>query len=273
MKGRHWNALTGMVVLIFAMVPLAQGQAFSAARRISVLGATSMLPMLQAEIPVWERHHPGYSVALAGGGSLAGLMEVSRGHVDLGLSDIPMPQNIGRMGVRSVILGKMPIVFIVNTAARVHDVNFHTLQAILEGRITHWNQIGGSRLPIIVVTRPTSSGARYMVNRQILQGRAITGYSLVQLSNGAVLRTVRETPGAIGYIEASYLMPNVSTLSINHVSYTASNAAHWPYYAEPSLLIKRGAPTMVSKFVRFLKTRPLTRYGIYPLPLRHRTRG
>ncbi|AEJ39691.1 phosphate binding protein [Sulfobacillus acidophilus TPY] len=249
-----WGAVLGMA--------LAPGEP----AHITIVGATSCLSYIKAVLPDFERDHPGVTVAVAGGGSVAGLIEAGRGRADLGLSDIPPePQWTGGISMTSYPLGRLPILFVVNRADGVQHVTEAQLRGLLGGTIRRWNQLGGRSWPVIVVSRPLASGARYVVEHRILQGRPMSSHALIELSNGALLRAVAETPGAIGYVEGPQVIPHIIRLRVNGQTFSTQHPLRWPYFATPRLYARTPVSNLVRSLARYLTTRPQrVQFGIYP---------
>lgn len=240
------------------------GPARPARQHLTIMGATSVLPYIKVEVARWQAHHPQYSVAVSGGGSIAGLMELGQGHVSIAVSDLPpKPQWVDY--VQKYPLGSLPILFVANRQAGVQSIDRRQLSAVFSGTITKWDQVGGARRPIIVVTRPLASGARAVVESQLLRGRSFTRQALVQLSNGAVVRTVLDTPGAIGFVEGGRALSGLLLLTVGKAQPATSTRASWPYMAHPALYVRPNAPSVVKRLANYLATRPQRRqYGIVP---------
>lgn len=236
-----------------------------ASRSLSVMGATSLVPYVKSRVSLWERFHPTEQVVVAGGGSIAGLIGVSRGRVDIGMSDIRPPSGLVSQPLESVPVGRMPILFIVNPKAGVKGLSLSQLQAVLTGRVTNWAGVGGSNLPIVVVTRPSASGSRAVVEADVILHRRFSPMALVQLSNGAVVRTVEDTPGAIGFVEAGFRKPGVVSLAVAGHRFDVRTAKHWPFNAYPRLYLRASRLGRVWRLAKFLgNPQNAWRYGIYP---------
>ena len=116
--------------------------------------------------------------------------------------------------------------------------------------------MGGPDLEVMVVSRQQSSGSRATIVETVLGGEGdITPQALVQDSNGKVLTTVQYTPGAIGYVDASYYRPSkVKALALDGVTYSqeAVLAGQWPIYAYEYMYTK-GEPTgLTAAFLDFV---------------------
>lgn len=212
----------------------------SSPHHYTIVGSTSILPFLRRSAEAWQSAHPGDTVALAGGGSVAGVVEVSQGRADIGVSDIPVrPQWTGNRELVSYPLGHLPILFIAHSGVGVSQVSHQALGEILTGKVSSWRQVGGHSVPIIVMTRPLASGALWVVSSQVLHRRRISPHAVVQLSNGAMLAAVRETPGAIGFIEAGRVPEQVQVLGVGGHQFSCQTIRAWPYYATPTLYVQK----------------------------------
>ncbi|MEU1802279.1 substrate-binding domain-containing protein [Streptomyces sp. NPDC019937] len=106
---------------------------------------------------------------------------------------------------------------VVNKDVRVSDLSLDDLRRLYSGRIANWNQLpGGPDLPVRLVSRDAKSGTRGVLESRVLERNEIsrtsdncrapkfTGDTVVRCeldSTGEVLKTVANTPGAIGYAE------------------------------------------------------------------------
>ncbi|CAB1129726.1 protein of unknown function [Candidatus Hydrogenisulfobacillus filiaventi] len=231
---------------------------------LRVMGATSLVPYLQAVIPAFERQRPGVRVSLSAGGSFAGLEAVRRGQVEAGLSDLPVPEGPAWRGLRALPLGCLAVVPIVHPRLGLRRLSAGQLAAVLEGRVRNWREVGGPDLPVVVVVRPRASGARAVLE----EGLHLRGFSpraVVQLSNGAVARTVQETPGAVGFVEAPFVRPGVQVLDVGPYHYGGDGP--WPFQARLALVARRPVAPEVAELAAFAASWPgRAAYGIRACP-------
>lgn len=234
-------------------------------RHLSIVGATSSLAYLRAAVSGWERLNPGVTVSISGGGSVAGLVEVSHGRADVGVSDVPPESRwIGGTALKATPLGRLPILFIAHSDVGIGRLTKSQLRAVLSGKIRSWAELGGSRSMVIVMTRPISSGALNVVEKRVLAGNPLSRKAIVELSNGAMLAAVRETPGAVGFLETGIIPRGVATLEVGGTRFRSDAAQRWPYFAETALYVRPDAGQPVQSLVQYLASRPYRRdFGLY----------
>lgn len=225
---------------------------------ITVMGATSLMAYARSVIQGWAGRHPDVRVALAGGGSWAGWHALIRGTAAIALSDLAFD---APPGVAERVIGRLPVLFVVHPGTGVPPLDVARLRALFTGRVSNWRDLGGRRLPVVVVGRQPGSGAREVVGHTLTLG-ARPYADVIQLSNGAVARTVAETPGAVGYVEGSRMWPGVDVLAVAGRSF-ADPA--WPFVAYPRVYYRRSADGPVAALAAALATSPSRpRFGIFP---------
>ena len=192
---------------------------------ITASGSTALAPLVKAIALKYESHCSGATISVHLGGSKTGLANVEAGSVDIGDSDIPAASNQSDLvdhQVAVVIFG-----VIVNTDVTLTNLTTAQLKQIYSGHVQNWSALGGPNLPIIVVSRPASSGTRTTFQKYVLGGSEIVSgpASLNSDTTGTVVTEVGQTSGAIAYAATGLVQgkSNVTLLSIDGVAPTATN--------------------------------------------------
>ena len=168
---------------------------------LTAAGSTALAPLVQAVAKDYQAKCSGANITVNLGGSGVGLASAENGSVQIGNSDV-----FKKTGQEDLVDHQVAVViFTVVINSKVTGVtNLTTAQikGIYSGSIKNWNQVGGPNLPIVVVSRPTTSGTRATFQSYVLGGpETITGpTSLVTDSTGTVATEVNQTAGAIGYV-------------------------------------------------------------------------
>jgi len=188
---------------------------------IKISGSTTVLPIVQKAADQYMVTHPDADIQISGGGSGVGIQAIGAKTVDIGMSS---------REVTSAEMAKYPS-FVVTTVAQdgiaivanpVNTIPYITLDQaknIYLGKITKWSEITGADVPntnnqIVVVGRDSASGTRSYFDETILAKKTPTSKMLEKNSNGAVLQTVAQTPGSIGYVSIGFVTNDVKALPI-----------------------------------------------------------
>src|SRR5947209_230046 len=167
---------------------------------ITAAGSTALAPLVQAVARDYQGKCSGANITVNLGGSGSGLSQAEAGNIDIGNSDI-----FKKSGMDDLVDHQVAVVIftmVINSKVTgVTNLTTDQLKGIYSGKITNWKDAGGPNLPIVVVSRPASSGTRATFQTYILGGpETISGPSdLTTDSTGTVVKNVQQTAGAIGY--------------------------------------------------------------------------
>ena len=189
--------------------------------KISASGSTALLPLLKPAQEDFQNKNAKVTVNVAGGGSFTGMNQVAEGSVQIGNSDVNLPDEYKDKGLVDHKVVVEPFVFITNKENKVTNLSQEQIVGILTGKITNWKEVGGDDQQITLIHRAKSSGSRATISEVVLKGKEFTDNAVIQDSNGAVRAAISSTPGAVGYVDAPYADDTVKTLDFNGVKYSA----------------------------------------------------
>ena len=222
--------------------------------KISASGSTALLPLLKPAQEAFQDKYKDVTVNVAGGGSFTGMNQVAEGSVDIGDSDVNLPDEYKDKGLVDHKVVVEPFVFIVDKANKVDNLTKDQVIGILTGKITNWKEVGGDDQKITLIHRAKSSGSRATISDVVLKGANFTDDAVIQDSNGAVRAAIASTPGAIGYVDAPYADDSVKVLKFDGVEYSAQNIidGKYPIYGYGHMY-KKGEPTgAVKAFIDYI---------------------
>lgn len=221
---------------------------------ITAVGASALQPLVEAGAEEFMMENPGVQITVQGGGSGQGLTQISQGAVDIGNSDLFAeekdidPANLVDNKVCAVGMGP-----VVNKDVTVDNVTKAQLKDIFQGKITNWNEVGGSDMPIVVINRASGSGTRATFEAFALDGEDPMT-SQEQDNSGTVVSMVSETPGAISYLAFSYYDDKTKALSIDGVKPEAKNVYDnsWFIWSYEHMYITKDATDVTKAFVEYM---------------------
>jgi len=109
------------------------------------------------------------------------------------------------------------IAIVVNPKNGIESISLDDVAGIYLGTITKWSEIApgamtGTSDTIVVIGRDSASGTRSYFDEEILKKQTPAPAMLEKNSNGAVLQTVAQTPGSIGYVSIGFVSNDVKAL-------------------------------------------------------------
>ena len=227
------NAFNPKRMLLTALSVVALAGVASAAD-ISGAGATFPYPIYSKWFTEYSASHGSVQINYQAIGSGAGIRQVTSGTVDFGASDGPMTdEQIASSKVKiqhvPTVLGAVVPIYNLQGVGSGLKFSPDVLADIYLGKITSWNDARiakdnpGAKLPsteIFVVHRSDGSGTSYIFTDYLSKvsadwksgpgtGTAISWpRGLGAKNNQGVAGMVRQTPGAIGYVELIYALQN-----------------------------------------------------------------
>jgi phosphate transport system substrate-binding protein len=207
------------------------GAAAASAEPVSGAGSSAAAPVYRAWASAYGQTQPGFQLAYQPVGSSAGLKAARARSVGFGASDVAPPEkdltNDALVLVPTFVTGAVPIVNLPKVGNGKLRLSGEVLAAIFQGEITRWNApeiqklnpgLALSDLPIKPVVRSDGSGTTYYVTDYLSKispawkeksgAKAAIDwpatFTAVKGSDG-VSKTVRDTAGAIGYIDFDYV--------------------------------------------------------------------
>ncbi len=206
------TVLVSIIALAFAI----NGQA----QRIK--GSDTMLPLSQKEAEVYMKNTGGSKVTVTGGGSGVGIAALIDGTTDLAQSSrkIKMDEKLklqdAGVTYKEVIAAYDALAVVVHPSNSVGQLTREQLEGIFTGKIKNWKEVGGEDLKIIVYSRETSSGTYEFFKDNVLNKKNFASNVLSMPATGAIIQSVSQTKGAIGYVGLAYIDKGIKTLKVSY---------------------------------------------------------
>lgn len=199
-------------------------------------GSDTLLPLVQKEAEVYMNTYPQEVVTVTGGGSGVGITSLINNTTDIALASRKIKFNEKQKITNAnhvceeVIVAYDALVVIVNPSNPVTKLTREQLEGIFSGKIINWKEVGGKDLQIIPYARETSSGTYEFFRESVLKNKNYMSGIMSMPATGAIVQSVMQTPGAIGYIGFAYLNDKLKALAVSYdqgksyVSPTLQNA-------------------------------------------------
>jgi len=203
-------------LMMISLVVLASG---SYAQKLK--GSDTMLPLSQAEAESFKKAGLG-SATVTGGGSGVGFTALIDGTTEVAQASraIKMDEKLklteAGISYKEVIAAYDALAMVVNPSNSVNQLTREQLEGIYTGKIKNWKEVGGADLQIVVYTRETSSGTYEFVKTSVLKNKNFASSALSMPATGAIIQSVSQTKGAIGYVGLAYVNHEVKALKVSY---------------------------------------------------------
>jgi phosphate transport system substrate-binding protein len=191
------------------------------AQNIKLKGSDTILPIAQEEAAVYNKTGKA-QVSVTGGGSGVGLAALVDNTTDIATASrkIKMEEKIklqeGGKKVKEVEIGKDALSVIVNPSNKVTKLTREQLEGIYTGTITNWKDVGGTDMNIVVYGRESSSGTFEFFKEHVCNKKNFAASVLAMPATGAIVQSVAQTKGAIGYIGMAYGNSKVHEIAVSY---------------------------------------------------------
>ena len=218
--GESNSKLNHMKVRTILFAALSLAALHANAQRIK--GSDTVLPVAQQTAERFMNREPDARVTVTGGGTGVGISALMDNTTDIAMASRPikfsekMKLKAAGQEVKEVIIAYDALAIIVHPDNPVSRLTRQQLEGIFRGKIVNWKQVGGPDMKIIVYSRETSSGTYEFFKESVLKNKNYMSGSLSMPATGAVIQSVSQTKGAIGYVGLAYLSDRVKPIAVSY---------------------------------------------------------
>ena len=196
--------------------------ASAAAATFSVKGSDTVLPLSQKEAEEYMKANTGAAITVVGGGSGTGITALLDGSTDICMSsrELKMDEKLKftekTIDVKEVIIGFDALSVIVHPDNKVGQLTREQLEKIFTGEIKNWKEVGGADAQIVAYSRESSSGTYEFFKEHVMDKKNYASSVLNMPATGAIVQSVSQTKGAIGYVGLAYMTGSVKAVSVSY---------------------------------------------------------
>ena len=187
-----------------------------------IKGSDTVLPIAQQTAERFMTLNPSARVTVTGGGTGVGISALLDQTTDIAMASraIKFSEKM-KAKAAGEDLAEVPIAYdalavVVHPSNPVKQLTRQQLEDIFRGKVTNWQQVGGDDRKIVVYSRETSSGTYEFFKESVLKNKNYMSSSLSMPATGAVIQSVSQTKGAIGYVGLAYLSPRVKAIAVSY---------------------------------------------------------
>ncbi len=233
---------------------------------VTLKGSDTVLPLAQKEAEEFMKKDSTASITVTGGGSGVGFAALIDKTTDIAMAsrsiklDEKTKLETESVTAKEILIAKDALAVIVNPANKISQLTKEQLKDIFTGKMTNWKQVGGENLKIVVYARETSSGTYEFFKEHVMDKTNYDKGVLNLPATGAIVQSVSQTKGAIGYIGLAYLNADVKDIAVSYdegktyVNASIENAINGTYPITRPLFFyyDESLNTKVKSFVDFI---------------------
>ena len=203
------------------------------AAELKWVGCDSWNPALASDLAAAFTGQTAIQTSPEGGDSTRGIRDVAKGAADVGCSARHKVSDPAERDAKLVPVGWEALVVITHPSNPVERISERDLQAVLEGKITRWNALGGPDRPIeLVVRRDPVSGVGLLLRAILFEdpGHEIAKSAVAKPSSAAVEAEVERNADALAITLAGRVPARqVKALSLDGAAPSYDNVASGQY--------------------------------------------
>ena len=206
-----------LIIILLVLVAVSQVNA----QKLKIKGSDTVLPLTQKEAEEYMKKNAGASIMVTGGGSGVGIAALLNGTTDIAQSSRKLKldeklklQDAGK-AFKETIIAYDALAVIVNPSNKVTQLTREQLESIFTGKITNWKEVGGDDMKMVVYSRETSSGTYEFFKEHVLKGKNFAPSALLMPATGAIVQSISQTKGSIGYVGLAYLEKDIKALKVS----------------------------------------------------------
>jgi phosphate transport system substrate-binding protein len=208
-------------LITFALMAAFAAGTFAQKTSVKIKGSDTVNPLSQKEAEKFMKSNPNASITVVGGGSGVGIAALMEGTTDIAQSSrsIKMSEKLKLQeagnAYKEVKIAFDALAVVVNPGNKVSQLTREQLEGIFTGKIKNWKEVGGEDLSIVAYSRESSSGTFEFFKEHVLKNKSYASSCLMMPATGAIIQSVSQTKGAIGYVGLAYIDKDVKALKVS----------------------------------------------------------
>ncbi|MBT2295596.1 phosphate ABC transporter substrate-binding protein [Pseudomonas fluorescens] len=166
--------------------------------KIIISGASTIAPLVAEIAKRYERENPGIQIDVQSGGSSRGIADARSGLADIGM--VSRDLKASERELTDYPIARDGIAVIVHKSNPIQALSKEQVRNIYLGHIANWNALGGADMPITVVNKAGGRSTLELFAGFMNLEPADIKANIVIGENEQGIKTVANSPGAIGYV-------------------------------------------------------------------------
>ncbi len=239
--------------LILACVLSCGALPLLAQNEIRIDGSTTVGPIIDAFVERFGEKTPDLRFSVKKTGSGDGAAALIDGRCDIAAMSRFLKEDEYK---KAVSLEKVPVpiaicmdgvCLVVHPSNPVRQLSKEQVKKIYISGAANWKEFGGPDLPIVAISRDTSSGTYEVFHQLVLDSEKMGAKIEYANSNPQIFTRISTTPGAIGYVGLGFVKTGVAPVRYENVLPSKETIVNGRYkISRPLYLLTNGYPELGS---------------------------
>lgn len=255
-----WSLIMVLVALAATAIVTKAFTTPKGGEKITISGASTIAPLVAEIAKRYERENPGIQIDVQSGGSSRGVADARSGLADIGM--VSRDLKASERELTNYPIARDGIAVIIHKSNPIDALTKEQIRNIYLGHITNWKELGGADMPITVVNKASGRSTLELFAEFMSLDPADIKANIVIGENEQGIKTVANSPGAIGYVSigtAEYSERSGTALkliSLDGQVPSTENVADKKYDLSRTLnLVTKGKPSIaVAHFIDYVQS-------------------
>ncbi len=193
-----------------------------------------MVHLVTAWSDAYMKAHPDAKISVTGGGSGTGVAALINGTTDICASSRDLNEEEKKsaegksLNLTDLAVARDALSIVVHPSNPINELTTEQIASIYTGAVTNWKDVGGPDESIVVASRESSSGTFMFFQEHVLQKKDYAASALLLPATSAIVQTVADSSGAIGYVGLGYVQEATGKVKVIAVKSAADAPAVTP---------------------------------------------
>ncbi|TWC11111.1 MULTISPECIES: phosphate ABC transporter substrate-binding protein [unclassified Pseudomonas] len=255
-----WSLVMALMAVAAAVYVSKAHTTQKVSEKIVISGSSTIAPLVAEIAKRYERDNADVQIDVQSGGSSRGVADARSGLADIGM--VSRDLKASERELTDYPIARDGIAVIIHKSNPIQELSKEQIRNIYLGQITNWKELGGADMPITVVNKASGRSTLELFAEFMNLEPADIKANIVIGENEQGIKTVANSPGAIGYVSigtAEYSERSGTALkliSLGGQVPSTQNVADKKYDLSRTLnLVTKGKPSVaVSHFIDYVQS-------------------
>lgn len=180
-------------------------------KQLTVKGSDTMVHLVTAWAESFMDKNKELDISVTGGGSGTGIAALINKTTDICASSREMKKEEMEQAQKSGVnptetkVALDGLAIIVHPSNSIKELTMDQIKKIYLGEVKNWKELGGKDLPIIALSRESSSGTYVFFQEHVLGKKDYAASVRLMPATAAIVQSAKSDEGAIGYVGLGYI--------------------------------------------------------------------